>query len=107
MTINERIKLIRESKNISQADLAKSLHISKSFMNRLENGSSTLSLPYIIALANALDVTPQEILCDIFVYDDSISTAEEIKNLAEQFSPEHQQLILDSLKFFYSRMYKV
>lgn len=40
MKVGERIKLLRESKNMSQRDLADSIHVSTSFLCRIENGSS-------------------------------------------------------------------
>lgn len=83
MEIGERVRLIRESKNISQAELAQAIHISNSLMNRLEKGSSTISIQYIIDIAKVLNVTPQDLLCDIFVYKNELSISEEIKLLVE------------------------
>lgn len=93
METGKRIKLIRESKNISQTELAEGIHISKSLMNRLENGSSNVSLQYVISIANYLNVAPQEILCDIFVYDSTPSLTDEIKSLAEKLPPKGQILL--------------
>lgn len=42
MKTGERIKTIRKSQGITQAKLAETLHISSSFMSRIENGSSNL-----------------------------------------------------------------
>ena len=67
MQIGERIRCLRISKGLTQYDLAQAIHISSSFMNRIEKGSSTVSIEYVCSIANALDVTPQDILCDIFV----------------------------------------
>lgn len=47
MKIGERIRYVRNSKNITQSTLANSIHISPSFMNRIEDGSSE---PYIYHL---------------------------------------------------------
>ena len=66
MQIGERIRCLRISKGLTQYDLAQAIHISSSFMNRIEKGSSTVSIEYVCSIANALDVTPQDILCDIF-----------------------------------------
>ena len=65
MQIGERIRCLRISKGLTQYDLAQAIHISSSFMNRIEKGSSTVSIEYVCSIANALDVTPQDILCDI------------------------------------------
>lgn len=45
MKTGERIKTIRKSQGITQAKLAETLHISSSFMSRIENGSSNPSNP--------------------------------------------------------------
>lgn len=60
MKIGERIRYVRNSKNITQSALADSIHISPSFMNRIENGSSEPSIYIIRAIAEALHSTPQE-----------------------------------------------
>ncbi len=104
MKIGERIRYLRESKGITQAELAQLIHISPSFMNRLEKGSSTPSLEYICSISDALDITPQDILCDLFVYNDDLSTPEKIKILVQKFPPEKQLLILDLLNYLSSRI---
>lgn len=104
MEIGERIRCLRESKQMKQNELANGIHVSPSFMNRLENGSSTPSIEHICNIAKVLDVTPQDILCDIFVYPDETSTSEQIKILVERFSPERQSALLDTLKFIAERL---
>lgn len=104
MKIGERIRYLRESKDITQAELAQLIHISPSFMNRLEKGSSTPSLEYICSIADALNVTPQHILCDLFVYNNDISTSEKIKILVQKFPPQKQLLILNLLEYLSSHI---
>ena len=50
-TLAERIKLLREQKDITQSSLAKSLGISRSGVNAWEMGLSTPSTQYIVELA--------------------------------------------------------
>lgn len=106
MKIGERVRLIRESKKISQAELAQGIHISKSLMNRLEKGSSTMSIQYVISIAEYLGVTPQDILCDIFVFKSTADStlATEIKTLSEKLPPKYQQYILDTIKLLLSTL---
>lgn len=59
MKTGERIKTIRKSQGITQAKLAETLHISSSFMSRIENGSSSLTLDFVCEIADALQVTRQ------------------------------------------------
>ena len=52
MQIGERIRCLRISKGLTQYDLAQAIHISSSFMNRIEKGSSTVSIEYVCSIAN-------------------------------------------------------
>lgn len=105
MTVGERIRAIRESKGIAQCKLANDIHISPSFLNRIEKGSSVPSLECVCNVAKALQVTPQEVLCDIFIYPEGEpSTSEKIKITVEKFSPERQLILLETLEFLASRL---
>ena len=104
MEIGERIRQYREKAGMPQAQLANSIHVSPSYMNRIEKGTSTPSIELICSVAKALNITPQDILCDIFVYDQvTLSTSEKIAFVARKFSPETQSFILDMLEFLYNR----
>lgn len=106
MKTGERIKTIRKSQGITQAKLAETLHISSSFMSRIENGSSSLTLDFVCEIADALQVTRQEVLRDVFTYtkDDSIPISKKIEINIQKFSPEKQAEILDVLEFLASRL---
>lgn len=107
MTIGERIKAIRESKGITQNALADIIHVSPSYISRIENNSSNLSVAYVCTIAKALGVTPQDILCDIFVPSDSVTTSEKIKIIIEKLPARKQELLLETLEFFSSRLDKI
>lgn len=104
MTIGERIKSIRESKGMTQNTLADMIHVSPSYISRIENSSSNLSIAYVCTIADALGVTPQDILRDIFIPSDSITTSEKIKIVVEQFPQRNQELLLETLEFLSSRL---
>uniref|UniRef100_UPI0034A1A3F4 helix-turn-helix domain-containing protein n=2 Tax=Mediterraneibacter gnavus TaxID=33038 RepID=UPI0034A1A3F4 len=99
MQIGERIRCLRTSKGLTQHDLAQAIHISSSFMNRIEKGSSTVSIEYVCSIAKVLNVTPQDILCDIFVTPETASISEQIKLLSEKLPPDKQLLLLNTLEF--------
>ena len=109
MKTGERIKTIRKSQGITQAKLAETLHISSSFMSRIENGSSSLTLDFVCEIADALQVTRQEVLRDVFTYtkDDSILISKKIEINIQKFSPEKQAEILDVLEFLASRLFYI
>lgn len=104
MEIGERIRFIRNSKGMTQRALAYAIHVTPSFINHIEKGISTPSLEHICNIANALKVTPQDVLCDIFVFPETdCSISEKIKHTAEKLPIDKQQEILDVLEFLVSR----
>lgn len=60
--IGKRIRQLRKQKNLSQEQLAEKVWISTTHMSHIETGSTKLSLPVLVDLANALGVGTDEIL---------------------------------------------
>lgn len=60
--IADRIKMLRTSQNLSQADLAKKLGITRSSINAWELGFSSLSTGYLVELANLFHVSTDYLL---------------------------------------------
>lgn len=64
MTISERIRLIRQQKNISQNELAKAAGINVKSLSRYELGSSIPPANALKAIADALGVSADALLTD-------------------------------------------
>ena len=64
MTISERIRLIRQQKNISQNDLAKAAGINVKSLSRYELGASIPPADALKAIADALGVSADALLSD-------------------------------------------
>jgi len=64
MTISERIRLIRQQKNISQNELAKTAGINVKSLSRYELGSSIPPANALKAIADALGVSADALLSD-------------------------------------------
>lgn len=62
--IGKRIKFARIQTDITQEHLAELASISPSHMSNIETGSTKVSLTTIVAIANALQVTTDDFLCD-------------------------------------------
>lgn len=60
--ISKNIKLLREQKKMSQADLAKRLGITRSSVNAWEQGISVPSTQYIIELSDLFNVSTDFLL---------------------------------------------
>ena len=61
-TYGSNIKKIRKSKDFSQETLAEKADISPSFLSDIENGKKWGAFETLVALANALEVEPYELL---------------------------------------------
>lgn len=75
--IGERIILLRTNKGINQAEMAKSLNISPSVMNRIELGTRAIRDYELIAIANFLKVSSDYIL-GIDIKDTNINPSSNI-----------------------------
>ena len=62
--IGVRIKNARLVKGFTQEKLAELANISPQHVSHMENGGTKLSLPCLVALCNALDVTADKMLMD-------------------------------------------
>ena len=58
----QRVRSILVSKNISQEKLALSCNLDRSYMGRIERGEVNPTLERIYEIAQALDVTPGDLL---------------------------------------------
>ena len=94
VSIGNRIKEIRVAKEWTQAKLAEESGIEPSNISHIERAATKLSLPTLISIANALNVTLDEIAygslvknahISVKIIEDIISdcSSEELKALAE------------------------
>lgn len=61
--VADRIKALREQKDLTQTELAKLLGITRSSVNAWEMGISTPSTQYIVELAQIFKVSTDYLLC--------------------------------------------
>ena len=62
--IGEKIRYFRKKRALSQEQLAEKVWISVTHMSHIETGQTKLSLPVLVDLATALNVTPNDLLAD-------------------------------------------
>ena len=60
--LGQRIRTLRLRDSISQEDLAYKAGVERSYMGRIERGEGNPSFKKIVDIANALKVTPKELL---------------------------------------------
>ena len=63
--IGQRIRRYRKEKGLSQEQLAESVNISVTHMSHIETGNTKLSLPVLVDIAAALQVTVDDLLTDV------------------------------------------
>ena len=62
--IGQRIKIARIKKGVTQEAVADLIDITPAHMSNVETGKTKVSLPTLIAIANALSVSVDTLLCD-------------------------------------------
>ena len=60
--VGEKIKNLRKSRNLSQEEVAESLHVSQSTYARIESGASNSWAGYILPLCEFFGIQPEELL---------------------------------------------
>ena len=65
--IGIRIRRLRKEKGLTQQRLAELSHQEPSNVSHIERGATKLSLPTIVSIANVLNVTVDDLLCDSLI----------------------------------------
>ena len=61
-TLGQNIKRIRLKKRISQGDICRAIGMDRSYMSAIEGGKVNVTIAVLEKLANALDVSVDELL---------------------------------------------
>lgn len=62
--IGKRIRSARKQQGMTQEELAEQTNLSVAHISHIETANTKLSLPALIRIANALNVTSDSLLCD-------------------------------------------
>ena len=93
--IGKRVKIARIRADLTQEALAEKAGLSVTHMSNIETGNSKLSLPMAVSLANALDVSVDEFLCDSVIRSKDVFSHEVQELLALQPKREIQKRLGD------------
>ncbi len=91
-TIGKNIRKHRQIKNLTIEDLADLAGLSKNYVSLVERGRKIPSLETVIKLINALNVSADEILCDVTNVGYKIHTTE-LTNRIEKVSQPRREMI--------------
>ncbi len=91
--ISERIKMLRGKTEMSQAQLAKRLDVTRSSVNAWEMGISAPTTQYVVAMAKLFHVSTDYLL----------GTENTLHITLDGYTQEETQLIFNLLKYFDSQ----
>lgn len=97
ISIGNRIKEIRNSKGWTQAKLAEKSGVEPSNISHIERAATKLSLPTMVNIANALDVTLDEIAYGSLVKSTHVSI-KMINDILADCSPEELRSLAEVIK---------
>lgn len=95
--IGLRIKAARARKGLTQGNIANLTGLSTPHISNIETGNTKLGLPTIIHLANVLDVSVDELLCDNIYHSEQIY-CNELADLVKDCSVDELHIISELTK---------
>ena len=96
--LGQRIQYFRSQKRISQTRLSEMVFVNHEYISRIENGKKAISLELLISIANALEVSVDDLIADSLKYGSNHVPAEAIV-LLQQCNKEKTQFLLRLLEF--------
>ena len=91
-SIGKRIKLTRIKQGFLQKDLAEKIGITKPNMSNMETAHTKIRLETLLAIANALKTSVEEVLSDT-VSDSQVIFNDELKTVLEKADMEELKVI--------------
>lgn len=100
--IGQNIQRIRQSQNMTQAELAEMVHLSIVHISHIETGFAIPSLATLLDLCNALNVTPNDVLLGQYCTPDIEMLVKE-KPAADSITQEDKLLIQNIYEYLKTR----
>lgn len=98
--IGEKIKEVRQEKNMTQEQLANKLQLSVTFLSRVERGNTNINLKRLLQISEILDVSPGYILTGSNVNIKRYLKAE-FAEIVDKCNIKQQKLIYQISKLIY------
>ena len=95
--MGKRIREIRESKHMTQAALSELAGIEPSNLSHIERAATKVSLPTLMNIANALEVSLDELVCGSLVRSEHISIRQ-LNELLSDCTPDELQAVIEMVK---------
>ena len=95
--IGKRIKIARIKKNLTQEAIADKIGITPQHVSNIETGNASVSLTTLVAIANTLTVSVNDLLCDTVLISKAVFE-KEAKELLEDCNEYEILVLVDVLK---------
>lgn len=95
--IGLRIKAARMAKKYTQEQVADLCDVSTQHISNIENNKTKVSLPLLIDIANVLEVTLDQLVCEVLVRSEVVY-AKEIAEIFESCDIDETRLLVQALK---------
>ena len=95
--IGIRIRRLRKGQNLTQQMLAELSDLEPSNISHIERGATKLSLPTLVSIANALNATVDELLCDSLTASKSVYE-QEAAQLLSDCSHQERKIITETMR---------
>ena len=95
--IGKRIKIARINQNMTQETVADKIGVTQQHVSNIETGNSSVSLTTLVAIANLLKVSADELLCDTILISKPVFE-KEAKELFSDCNDYEIRVLVDVLK---------
>lgn len=104
--IGVRIRRFRKEKGLTQQALAELSNQEPSNISHIERGATKLGLPTIVNIANALEVTVNDLLCDSLPLAQAVYM-DELNNLLRDCTHAELRIITDTVRTLKNSLRKI
>ena len=92
----EKIRALRESRGMSQEQLAELVGVSKNSISRYETGTADMKSSVLFEISKVLDTTPNELASDKYCFHNEIAV--NLTDIIEGLGEEKQRIIYLTIK---------
>lgn len=92
--IGKQIKIARKRKGLTQEFLAEAIERDRSYISYIETGKKKLGLETLLLIANALDVSADELLSFNLLQRRAVS--DDLTTLLDNCTPQERKIILET-----------
>ena len=96
--IGKRIKVKRLEKGLSQVDLGDIVRVNSEHISRIETGKKPVTLDLLVLIANALDVSADDLLVENLTRTSS-PVGQELHGVLQDCNHDEKEMLIRLLKF--------